>query len=156
MNSLLLLALGIGFVAGLRSLTAPAAVSWAAHLGWLDLRGSSLAFMASTLTVGILSLLALAEYVADKLPGTPSRTKSGPLIGRMVLGGLSGACLTVSAQQSWLAGAVAGAIGAIIGAFTGYEIRRRLVSGLKVKDIAIAIPEDLVAIVLAYVLVSRR
>ena len=30
----------IGVIAGLRSLTAPALVSWAAHLGWLDLRGS--------------------------------------------------------------------------------------------------------------------
>jgi uncharacterized membrane protein len=156
LNSLLLLALGIGFVAGLRSLTAPAAVSWAAHLGWLDLRESSLAFMGSTLTVMILSLVALAEYVADKLPTMPSRTKPGPLIGRIVLGGLSGACLSVSAQQSWLLGAVMGGIGAVIGAFAGYEIRRRLVSGLKVKDIAIAIPEDLVAIVLAYLVVSGR
>jgi uncharacterized membrane protein len=156
LTSFLLLALGIGFVTGLRSLTAPAAVSWAAHLGWLDLRDSSLAFMGSTLTVVILSLAALAEYVADKLPTTPSRTKPGPLIGRMVLGGLAGACLSVSAQQSWLAGAVVGGIGAVIGAFAGYEIRRRLVSGLKVKDIAIAIPEDLVAIVLAYLIVSQR
>jgi uncharacterized membrane protein len=156
MALLLLLALGIGFVAGLRSLTAPAAVSWAAHLGWLDLHGSSLAFMGSTLTVLILSLLALAEYVADKLPGTPSRTNPGSLIGRMVMGGLAGACLSVSAQQSWLAGAIAAGIGAVIGTFAGYEIRRRLVSGLKVKDIAVAIPEDLVAIVLACLLVSRR
>jgi uncharacterized membrane protein len=97
----------------------------------------------------------LAEYVADKLPTTPSRTKPGPLIGRIVLGGLCGACLSVSAQPSWLAGAVVGGIGAVIGAFAGYEIRRRLVSGLKVKDIAIAIPEDMVAIVLAYLVVSR-
>jgi uncharacterized membrane protein len=150
----LLLALGIGFVTGLRSLTAPAAVSWAAHLGWLDLSDSSLAFMGSTLTVVILSLAALAEYVADKLPKTPNRTKPGSLVGRVILGGLSAACLSVSAQQSWLAGAVGGGIGAVIGAFGGYEIRRRLVSGQKVKDIAVAIPEDLVAIVLAYLLVS--
>jgi uncharacterized membrane protein len=154
-NSVLALALGIGFVTGLRSLTGPAAVSWAAHLGWLDLRDSSLSFMGSILTVVILSLAALAEYVADKLPTTPSRTKPGPLIGRIVLGGLSGACLSVSAQQSWLPGAVMGGIGAVIGAFAGYEIRSRLVSGLRVKDIAIAIPEDLVAIVLAYLVVSR-
>jgi uncharacterized membrane protein len=154
-TSVLVLALGIGFVTGLRSLTGPAAVSWAAYLGWLDLRDSSLSLMGSILTVVILSLAALAEYVADKLPATASRTRPGPLIGRIVLGGLCGACLTVSAQQSWLVGAVMGGIGAVIGAFAGYEIRRRLVSGLKVEDIAIAIPEDLVAIVLAYLVVSR-
>jgi uncharacterized membrane protein len=150
------LAFGIGFVAGLRSLTAPAAVSWAAHLGWLDLQNTGLAFVGSTLTVVVLTVAALAEYVADKLPTTPRRTLPGPLIGRLVLGGFSGACLTVSANQSWLAGAIAGAIGGLIGAFAGYETRRRLVSVLKVKDIAIALPEDLVAIVLAYIVVSRH
>jgi len=151
----LLLAFGIGFVTGLRSLTGPAAVSWAAHLGWLNLSDSPLAFVGSTATVVLLTLAALAEFVADKLPTTGSRTKPGPLIGRMVLGGLSGACLSVSAQESWLVSAIAGAIGAVIGAYAGYEIRRRLVSGLTVKDIAIAIPEDLVAIGLAYLIVSR-
>ena len=35
-----LLALLIGVVAGLRTFTAPAAVSWAAHLGWLPLGGT--------------------------------------------------------------------------------------------------------------------
>lgn len=148
-------ALGIGIVAGLRSLTAPAAVSWAAYLGWLDLDGSPLAFMGSMAAVIIFSLLALGEYVADKLPRTPPRIEHGPLIGRIVLGGLAGACLTVSAGQSLLAGAVLGGIGAMIGTFGGYQIRKRLVSGLKVKDIVVAISEDVVAIVLAYLLVSR-
>jgi len=152
----LALAFGIGIVAGLRSLTAPAAVSWAAHLGWLDLQDSRLGFMGSTLTVVILTLAALLEYVADVLPTTPRRTMPGPLVGRMVLGGFSGACLTVSAGQSWLPGAVAGAMGGLIGAFSGYEIRKRLVRGLKVKDALVAIPEDLVAIVLAFLIVARR
>jgi uncharacterized membrane protein len=151
----LALAFGIGIVAGLRSLTAPAAVSWAAHLGWLDLQGSSLGFMGSTVTVVALTIAALAEYVADLLPTTPRRTMPGPLIGRMVLGGLCGACLTLSAGQSWLMGAVAGAIGGLVGAFAGYEARKRLVAGLKVKDMFVAIPEDLVAIGLAFLLVAR-
>jgi uncharacterized membrane protein len=54
-----------------------------------------------------------------------------------------------------LAGAVVGGIGAVIGTFGGYEIRKRLVRGLKVKDIVVAISEDVVAIVLAYLIVSR-
>jgi uncharacterized membrane protein len=148
-------AFGIGIVAGLRTFTAPAAVSWGACLGWLDLHGTPVGFMGSTAAVAILSLLAVAEYVADKLPRTPNRTRPGPLIGRLVMGGLSGACLSVAAGQSLLAGAVLGGLGAVMGAFGGYEIRRRLVSGLRVKDIVIAIPEDLVAIGLAYLLVAR-
>jgi uncharacterized membrane protein len=154
--NVLILAAGIGIVAGLRSLTAPAAVSWAAHLGWLSLRGSPFWFMGSTAAVAILSILAVIEHVADKLPRTPNRTRVGSLIERMLMGGLAGACLSVSARQPILAGAVLGGIGAVIGAFAGYEIRRRLVSALKVKDIVVAIPEDLVAIGLAYLLVSQR
>jgi uncharacterized membrane protein len=150
------LAAGIGFVAGLRSFTAPAAVSWAAHLGWLDLQASPLAFMGSTAAVAIVSILALAELVADKLPRTPSRTKPGPLIGRIVMGGLAGACISVSAGQSLIAGAVLGGIGGVVGAFAGYQARTRLVRGLNVKDVLVAIPEDLVAIGLAYLLVSRQ
>jgi uncharacterized membrane protein len=112
--------------------------------------------MGSGAAVAIFSLLAIGEYVADLLPKTPSRITSKPLIARIVMGGLSGACLTVSANQSLLIGAPLGGMGGVIGAFSGYESRKRLVSGLKVKDAMIAIPEDLVAIGLACFLVSPR
>ena len=153
-GTVLLLALGIGFVAGLRSLTAPAAVSWAAHLGWLDLGGSALAFMGSTAAVAIFSLLAVAELVADKLPRTPNRTATGPLLGRIVMGSLSGAGIGVSAGGFLIAGMVLGGLGAVIGAFAGYQVRSRLVSGLGARDIVIAILEDLIAIGLAFVIVA--
>jgi uncharacterized membrane protein len=152
---MLALALAIGFVAGLRSLTAPAAVSWAACLTALDLHQTSLQWMGSRIAVAIFTILALLEYVADKLPRTPNRTRPGPLLSRMVLGGLSGAALTVAGHHSLASGAVLGGVGALIGAFAGYQARRRLVNSLKVKDLTVAIPEDLVAIVLAYLIISR-
>jgi uncharacterized membrane protein len=148
------LAVGIGFVAGLRSLTAPAAVSWAASLGWLDLHGSPLAFMGSRVAAVIFSALAILEYVADLLPTTPRRTLPGPLIARIVMGGLSGACLCVSAGRSMLLGGILGGLGGVIGAFAGYHARRYLVQALKVKDRVIAVSEDIVAVVLAWLLVS--
>lgn len=147
------LAGAIGFVAGLRALTAPAVVSWAAYLGWLNLAGSSLAFMASPITATIFTLLAIVELVGDVLPTTPSRTSAVPLTARVLMGGLSGACLSVSAGQSLAVGAVLGGIGGLVGAFAGYQARTRLVRGLGVQDLFIAIPEDLVAIGLAYLLV---
>jgi uncharacterized membrane protein len=155
-NYVFALVVGIGIVAGLRSLTAPAMVSWAAYLGWLNLGGSALAFMGSLAAVVIFSLLAIVEFVGDVLPTTPSRTAPAPLIARIVMGGLSGACLCAAAGQSLLAGAVLGGIGGIVGAFAGYQARMRLVRGLGVKDIFIAIPEDLVAIGFAYLFVSLR
>jgi uncharacterized membrane protein len=153
MNHVLLLALVIGIVAGLRSLTAPALVSWAAHLGWLNLQGTPLAFMGSVAAVAIFSLLAMVELVGDVMPKTPARTTPVPLIARIITGGLCGACLYAAAAQSLAVGAVLGIIGALIGTYAGYHIRKALVNGLKVKDIMIAIPEDIVAIGIAYFVV---
>jgi uncharacterized membrane protein len=142
----LLLAFGIGVVTGLRSMTAPAVVAWAAHLGWIDLSGSPWVFMGSSWAVGIFTVGALGEFVADKLPTTPAR---------IVIGLLTGACLGVAGGASYWLGALIGAIGAIAGAFGGYQARVRLVRGLHVPDAAIAIPEDLVAVGLGLLLVSR-
>lgn len=151
----LALAFGIGFVAGLRSLTAPAVTSWAAHIGRLNLIGTPLAFMASKWAAGIFTLLAIAELVADQLPKTPARTTAGPLGARLIMGLLTGACLGVSGGASLAAGAVLGALGAVAGAFAGYHARVGLVRGIHVPDFVIAIPEDLVAIALAVFFVSR-
>jgi uncharacterized membrane protein len=150
MNHVLLLAGGIGLVAGLRSLTAPAFVSWAAYLHWINLAGTPLAFMGSSIAVGIFTFLAIIELIADVLPKTPPRTAPMGLIARIVTGGLSGACIYAGAAAAPIVGAMLGIIGAVIGTFGGYHIRRALVSGLKVKDIMIALPEDIVAFVLAY------
>ena len=82
MNYIFAFAFGIGFTAGLRSLTPPAVVAWAAHLGWLNLSNSAFAFMGSTITVVIFSLLALC-----------------------------GACLCAASNQSLIIGAILGAVG---------------------------------------------
>ena len=143
-------------MAGLRSLTAPAVVAWGAHLGWLNLHGSPLAFMGSTTAVAIFSLLAIGELIADKLPMIPKRTAPAPLMARVVTGGLCGACLCAAAAgKSLLAGTLLGGIGGVVGAFVGYSVRRRLVNNLHIKDLVVAVCEDVIAISLALFLVSR-
>ena len=151
----ILLAIGIGFVGGLRSMTAPAAVAWAAHLGWINLSGSPLAFMHSRWALWMWTIFAFCEFVADLLPKTPSRTAPVPLAARIVVGLLTGGCLAVAGGSTLLIGALAGAIGAVAGAYGGYYTRRGLVRTLKVPDFVIAIPEDIVAIGLAFFIVSR-
>jgi uncharacterized membrane protein len=155
MNYILIFAFGIGVVAGLRALTAPAAVAWAAHSGSLHLQDSALAFMTSTWSVIIFSALAIFELVGDLLPKTPKRTAPGPLAARIITGALCGACVSASANQSPPIGAALGALGAVAGAFAGYELRKRLVTALNIKDLFIAIPEDLIAIGLALFFVTR-
>ena len=151
----LLLALGIGFVAGLRSQLAPAVVAWAARLGWINLHGSPLAFMGTKWAVGIFTVLALVELIVDQLPSTPPRTAAPGLTTRIVTGGLSGACLAVAGGAAPWLGALAGAVGGIAGAFGGYHARAELVRALRVPDFVIAVLEDLVAIGLGVFLVSR-
>jgi uncharacterized membrane protein len=153
MSLSLLLAVAIGFVAGLRSMTAPAVVAWGAHLGWLNLAGTPLRFMSSAFAVALFTLLAVLELVADLLPSTPSRTAPVGLLARAVTGGLSGACLSVGNGGGLGAGLLLGIVGAIGGAYAGYYTRRGLVKGLQVKDAVIAIPEDVLAIVLGCLIV---
>ncbi len=155
MNYAITLAFGIGVVAGLRALTAPAAVAWAAHLGFLHLEDSHLAFIASTWAVVLFSALAIFEFIGDLLPTTPSRIAPAPLAARIISGGFCAACLSVPGNQPLFMWTALGAIGAVAGAFAGYGLRKRLVTSLKVKDIFIAIPEDLIAIGLAWFLVTR-
>jgi uncharacterized membrane protein len=151
----LVLCLAIGFTAGLRSLTAPAVVALAARFGWINLHNSPLAFMGSTAAAVVFTALALFEYYADQLATTPARTAPVGLCARIVTGGLSGACLAAAGGGTLWIGALAGAIGGIIGAFAGYNARTGLVRALRVPDIAVAIPEDLLAIGIGLLCVSR-
>src|SRR6476660_3027910 len=155
MNHVFVLAFAMGIVAGLRSMTAPAVVAWGAHLGWLNLHGSPLAFMGSTTAVAILSVLAIGELIADKLPMMSKRTAPAPLMARVVTGGLCGACLCAAVGKSLLAGTLLGGIGGIVGAFLGYSVRGRLVNNFRIKDLVVAVCEDVVAVGLALFLVSR-
>ncbi|MBV9771940.1 MAG: DUF4126 family protein [Bryobacterales bacterium] len=149
-----ILAFLIGVIAGLRSMTAPAAVSWAARLGWLHLENTWLAFLGFAATPYIFSVLAICELVADKLPKTPSRKSPPGFVARIVTGGLSGAALGAS-RGSWIVGMAAGVIGSIVGTLGGYEIRLRLVKAIGGKDLPIALLEDVVALGGAFLIVSR-
>ncbi len=157
MNTSLILALAfcIGVIAGLRAFTAPAVVCWGAHLGWLNLHGSHLAFMGTIIAVAIFTLFALVELTTDKLPKTPSRTTPMPLTFRVVTGALSGAALGIAGARSIAFCAVLGGIGAIAGAFAGYQARHQIVTGLHVRDFGLALVEDLMAVGGGLLIVSR-
>ena len=142
----LFLALLIGVFAGLRSLAPPAFVSWAAALYWIDLGRSRLVFMAARPAVAILTVLAVLELYADKLPSAPDRTAVPGLLARTVLGSLCGACIAVAGAHSAESGAVVGFLGSLIGCFGGFQARTRLVKALHCPDYVVAIIEDIVTI----------
>jgi uncharacterized membrane protein len=154
-TTVLLLCFLLGCVAGLRSLTAPAVVCWAAHLGWLHLAGTKLAFMSHPLALMFFTLLAFIELIADKLPKSPSRTAPPGLIARIVFGGLCAVALATSAGGSMIVAATVGVIGALVGTFGGYNIRRALVARTHLPDFAVALGEDVIAIAGGLLIVSR-
>ncbi len=146
-----LLALSIGIVAGLRAMTAPAAVSWAAYLGWLPLGGTPLAFLGFQWTPWIVGLMAIGELVTDQLPTTPSRKVPIQFGTRILSGALTGAAIG-TVGGSLAVGAIVGAIGAVIGTLGGSAARGALAAKFG-NDRPAAIIEDVVAIGAALLIV---
>jgi uncharacterized membrane protein len=140
----ILLSLLIGVVSGLRAMTAPAAVSWAARLGELNLAPSGLAFLGYAFTPWMLTVLALGELITDQLPATPSRTVPIAFATRILTGGLSGAAIG-AASGALFSGLIAGIIGAVIGTLGGRACRARLATAFG-NDRPAAFIEDAVAV----------
>ena len=130
------------------------ASSSVAKLGWLKL-DRPLSMIGSTASVVIFTVLAASELIADKLPWRPNRTAPHGLIARMVLGGLTGACLASGGRQSIFVGGGLAAIGGVVGCFLGYQARTRLVKALGTADWYAALLEDLLAIAGSFWVVTR-
>ncbi len=150
---LLLCAFIVGLVSGLRTMMAPAVVSWAAHLGVLGVSGTPLAFMGYRYTPIIFTVLAIGELISDKLPFTPSRKTMPQFTARIFSGALVGATVGASGNLM-LVGLVVGALGAVAGTLGGAAARGKLAAVFG-RDFPAALLEDVTAIVLAVIAVMR-
>ena len=139
-----LLALLVGFIAGLRAFMAPLLVSWLAHLGWVELGGSWLAFFGFAWSRWVFLALALGELITDQLPSTPSRTVPPQFAARILSGALSGAAIGAHGGSA-IGGLVAGILGAFIGTLGGRRFRGRLALAFK-DDQPAAFIEDAIAV----------
>ncbi|KUI40254.1 hypothetical protein [Mycobacterium sp. GA-2829] len=148
----LLLALLIGVVAGLRTFTAPAVIAWAGMLDWIALDGTWAQWVAHPIAVAVFTVLAVGELVTDQLPKTPSRKTPMQFVPRLVSGGFAGAVLGTAFGYTF-GGLGAGVIGAVIGTLGGYEARKRLVARNGGRDLPIALLEDAVAVIGGVVIV---
>ncbi len=149
-----LVALGIGFVAGLRAMTAPAAIAWGAWLGWFSLAGTALAFMGSVVAVIIFSLLALFELINDKRPSTASRKVAVQFGARLIMGALTGAAVG-AVFGVLVAGLVCGVLGAVLGTYLGAAFRSGLAKAFG-RDLPAALIEDVIAVGGAFLLVHHH
>ena len=139
-----LVALLIGVVAGLRAMTAPAAVSWLTYLGVLHVGGTWVAFLATAWARWLFTLLALVELVTDQLPSTPSRTVPVQFATRIASGAVSGAAIG-TAGAGIAGGLLAGIVGAVIGTLGGSAFRARVARALG-GDHPAALVEDAIAV----------
>jgi uncharacterized membrane protein len=135
--NVLALALGLGFVSGLRTFTGVAALAIAGGGAWR--------------IAGVVA--AAGEYVADVLPATPSRTEPVGLAARLVSGAFVGWNIAARHSGSRVAGAVAGVAGASLGTYGGHAAR--VAAGARIGNVRAGLAEDVLAISLATLIVSR-
>lgn len=137
----------LGFVAGLRSQLPLALLAIAARRGTFAATAERpLALLRSPGVLAFAGLAAGGELVADKLPTTPSRLAPGPLVGRLVFGGLAGAAACAEAGKPAFLGAGLGALAAGTGAAAGAYARAALVKATGAPDAVWAVSEDLLAL----------
>lgn len=123
----------LGFVTGIRSMSSLALLGWTSDKSQEGMQ---------LLTQWLPLVAALGETIADKLPGIPSRTRPGPFIGRLVIGGISGLILCRREQVPLIPGVAFGAVGAGTGAFASHYSRTRLAKVTKIPDPVLGILED--------------
>ena len=140
---------GIGFVAGLRSMSAGAALAWAASLGrtrsgWVPngVRSSR----------GLLTAAALAEMAGDKMPFAPDRRIAASVAVRLAIGAVGGVALAGRNASPVTAG-LAGMAGAVAGTLLGRAARGGTTRSAA--DWARALGEDATAAGLAAAVVRR-
>ncbi|HEX6606134.1 MAG TPA: DUF4126 family protein [Chloroflexia bacterium] len=142
------LAAGLGWLAGMRSASAPAAFSYRVARHPAALRGTPFAPLASSRVRTLLTLSALGEFVVDKLPITPSRTDPGPLAGRVGSGALVGAAAFAAHGRPALIGAAIGGGAAFLSTHTLYRLRVAASDNLGIPNLAAGLLEDVAAVAL--------
>jgi len=150
-SNLALRAAGLGAIAGLRSMAAPAALSWAAVAGrvggWRD---TPFAVLGSSKVSALLTVFEVGELVGDKLPMTPSRTSLPPLLGRAASGAVVGGALFTSERHRTVPGAAFGAAAAVAAAYAGERLRALASEKTGLPDPVVALAEDTVVLVGAW------
>ncbi len=117
----------MGILAGMRSAAAPAIAS---HI----LRekptatsvNNSLGSAPSVAIADVLKLMALGEFVADKLPFIPNRTQPFSIAVRCISGALAGAGIFNAAGKKALTGAILGGFIAGASTYASFFMRKKL------------------------------
>ncbi|HEY8996626.1 MAG TPA: hypothetical protein VIM60_01935 [Edaphobacter sp.] len=139
----------LGFITGMRTMTPMAVLCWFAWLRLLPV-GGSWAWWAGTLPAVIaFTVLAVAEYAADKLGRSPRPTRVSVLLVRFFFGGLVGAILASGLNASGVEAGTLAVLGALVGAFAAYQLRHQLTHRIGCKTWHVTLTEDIFAVACA-------
>lgn len=145
-NRAIKIAAGLGVIAGMRSMTAPAALSH--HLSHHPANGlghSKFRFLRSPIFSTASKLLAAGEMIGDKAPQMPDRIKPASLAVRAASGGMVGAAVFKYHTQKVWQGAVIGGAAAVASTFLSFYLRKRVGRQLNLTDKAVGVVEDVIA-----------
>ena len=143
--------LGMGAVAGMRAVYAPALLS---HLlvkspaGALNF--SRLHYLQIPKVALGLKLASGAELVGDKLPITPNRTVPSQLGVRIISGAVVGATVALANNQSKIGGALLGGLAAAASTYLFFYLRKNLVQTTGLPDTTFGFLEDTLALAGGY------
>ena len=140
-------AIGLGAVAGIRSLAAPVLLSQ--ELSKISpelLQDSPLRHLQAGPVAMGLKFLAASELAGDKLPQMPDRTTLPSLVMRTASGAVVGAALFTASRDKALTGALIGGLAALAGTYGSFYLRQALHRYGKVPNIAAGLLEDAVMV----------
>jgi uncharacterized membrane protein len=136
-------AIGLGTIAGFRSMSAPALTSHTlSHHHSQSLEHSPLNFIQSKKVATAFKLLAITEFVGDKLPSAPDRIKAPVIAGRLLAGALAGASIYKASGNKAFIGAILGGSAAVLATFGSFYLRKSTVKATKLMDPIIGSIED--------------
>lgn len=155
MTNTYLKAFGLGVVAGMRSMVAPALLSHKLVRTIPTKQPSQpIHYLAQpAVSIGLKALAGL-EIVGDKIPNVPDRTVAPEYSARVASGATCGAFLSQAEGESVPVGAVAGGVGTLIGTLVFFQLRQWLDHSLGLPDPVVALAEDALAITVGWQIVN--
>jgi len=115
----------MGVVAGMRSMTPIAVISWAAKRQPASSRPTSLSMLSAPAVSKVTLALAAAELFGDKMRASPDRTSTPGILARVATGAIAGAAVAPFRDRT--RGAVLGASMAVGAAYVTLAIRKRAI-----------------------------
>ena len=136
-------ALGLGAIAGMRAVAAPALLS---HYLTNDPAGAlyntPLRYLQRPWMATGLKLLAGVELVGDKLPATGARISPPQLGARLFSGAVVGATVAGANQKPKITGALLGIVGALAASYGFYFLRKKVGQESGLPNLALGLMED--------------